>query len=73
MKNIMYLFAAGMIWGCSTGREVQIEMVEAELVAIDTVYRHPVSRQVLRWRCSNKMEYVSYASINDRYIVGARM
>lgn len=59
--------------GCYTSREVQVEIIDAQLVKIDTIVRYQKMQQQLTWQTSDRMEYVSYASINGQYVVGTRM
>ena len=60
--------------GCASTRDIQVEMVNAELVKIDTVYRQSSQeQQQLTWRDRNNVEYTSYVSINQHYPIGMTM
>ena len=72
MKSLIGLAAVIFFCGCSAEKEVQVEMLSAELVRIDTVYRYPGPQQVLTWRCSTNVEYISFEPLNNFYQVGYR-
>lgn len=57
---------------CAPQGEIQVEFVHAELVRIDTVFRTSGQEQVLTWRTPNNIQYVSYASMDDVFLVGTR-
>lgn len=75
MKFILScLVAVTLFMSCTVNREIQAEIVNAELVKIDTIYRYPnVREQLLTWKSQRNIEYISYASISNYYTVGARM
>jgi hypothetical protein len=75
MKLILaILITVTVFMSCSVNREIQAEIVNAELVKIDTIYRYPnVREQLLTWKSQKNVEYISYASIFNVYTVGARM
>jgi uncharacterized protein YcfL len=76
MKTIITLLLAAVTFcGCYSHREIQVEMVSAQLIRIDTIYRYSggQSKQQLTWRDSENMEYVSYAPLQTNYYVGTRM
>lgn len=60
------------LYSCATQNEIQVEFVNAELVKIDTVYRNSGTEQVLTWRTPNHVQYISFASMDDVYLVGTR-
>ncbi len=71
MKTMVVLIAAAMFYcGCATEKEVQVEMVNAELVAIDTVQRYDSYEQVLTWKCSDNIRYVSFEPMSKYFKVG---
>lgn len=78
MKKVLQI-VSGLILvssfgSCIAEQEIQGEMVNAELVKIDTVYRYPSQQQLLTWRSAQRnVEYVTYASINSRYTLGSRI
>jgi hypothetical protein len=76
MKTLLVLLAMVSAGGCHIERELQAEMVQTQLIRIDTVNRHStvhVQRQQLTWRDSDNMEYVTYVPISETYVVGTRM
>lgn len=72
MKSLVCIVAAAFLYSCSAGKEMQVEMMNAELVKIDTIYRYPGVQQVLTWRCAKNIEYVSFEPINNNYRLGFR-
>ena len=74
MKTILLslLFAAG-VTGCYTAKEIEVEMVQAQLIRIDTVSPHPDQKQNLTWRDQDDNDYVSYEPMYVNYLVGSRM
>ena len=74
MKKTFGFFAVSIIlYSCSANKEIQVNMVNAELVKIDTITRYPYQEKVLVWKGSNNVEYISYAPINRKHIVGEKM
>ncbi|HEV7783420.1 MAG TPA: hypothetical protein VGO58_19230 [Chitinophagaceae bacterium] len=73
MKTILIaLFITG-ITGCYTSKEIEVEMVQAELIRIDTISRHPDNQKMLTWRDQDQIDYVSYAAMHENYSLGLRM
>ncbi len=74
MKTILAVIAMVSLCGCFFPRDIQAELVDAELVKIDTVHRHSrFAQQMLTWRDNYDVNYVSYASMNERFTVGTRI
>lgn len=76
MKIILALLALVSAGGCQIERELQAEMVQTQLIRIDTVNRyssHQVQKQQLTWRDSENMEYVIFVPMDKTYVVGTRM
>ena len=75
MKTILCMAViAAAISGCGAQREVQAEMVNAQVIKIDTVFRYTSAPQrILTWRDDYDVEYVTYASLNSTYAIGSRM
>lgn len=74
MKTILVLAIIIALFSCSAPRELQAEMVSAELVKIDTVFRYAdTPRQLLTWRDDKHIDYVTYAPLNNNFLVGAKM
>lgn len=73
MKTLLACIPVVILAGCFS-KEIQVEMISAELIKIDTVNRYSnIQRQLLTWRDSYNMEYVSYVPMNETYILGTRM
>lgn len=73
MKTTLASLALILFAGCFT-KEIQVEMISAQLIRIDTVHRYSnLQKQLLTWRDKYNMEYVSYVPMNENYIVGTRM
>jgi hypothetical protein len=72
---IVLLFALVCLASCYSPREIQVDIVSAQLVRIDTVFRYmnDKSQQVLTWRDNENIEYVSYVPLQVNYTVGTRM
>lgn len=77
MKTILLTSLVAFFTACSTGRELQADLVNAELVKIDTVTRHYIDavqqQRQLTWRDINNMEYVTFVPIHNTFPVGYRM
>ncbi len=73
MKTLILILGLAALGSCYSHRELQVEVVNAELVKIDTVYRMNDQQKQLTWKCNDNIEYVSYASLKSQYIVGTRM
>jgi hypothetical protein len=76
MKTILVFLALVSAGGCHIERELQAEMVQTQLIRIDTVNRYSsaqVQKQQLTWRDSDNMEYVIFVPMNQNYIVGTKM
>ena len=57
--------------GCRSGREISVELVSAQLIKIDTIYRYSGEpKQLLRWRDVDNIEYVSIVAMNKKYPLG---
>lgn len=75
MKTILLSFVLVVAIGCSNLREVQqVDMVEARVIRIDTVFRHPDHLKKLTWQDRDEVRYVSFVALyNNQYPVGSRM
>jgi hypothetical protein len=72
---ILSLLAVATLSSCYSSREIQVEMVSAQLVRIDTIYRYSETqtKQQLTWRDNLNTQYVSYEPLNRSYNIGTRM
>jgi hypothetical protein len=73
MKTILAIAAVILMYGCYSFKESQVQMVNAELVKIDTIYRYEKHQQVLTWKTDRNIEYVSYAAMGPVFTVGSRV
>jgi hypothetical protein len=73
MKKIAVVLLAVALGSCGAERQIQVDMLGAELIKVDTVYRYPGNEQLLVWKAANDVEYVSYAPLTQPYRVGTRM
>ncbi len=77
MKTILVVLAVMLAAGCYTQKELQAEIIRAELIKIDTIQRYNLNiiqkQQQLTWRDSYNIEYVTFAPLHENYLVGTRM
>jgi len=74
MKQILSFALAATLLGCSAGKEFQMDIADVQLIKIDTVQRYPNAREkVLTWQDDNHISYVTFAPVEDYYVVGSRM
>jgi hypothetical protein len=74
MKTILIPTALVALCSCTAPREVQVQMVNARLVKVDTIYRfHTDPQKQLTWKDANEIEYVTYASFGITYPIGTEM
>lgn len=75
--SLLMLIIAAALTGCYSRRQIQVEMVSAQLVRIDTIYRYNGEdekvKQQLTWRDTENIEYVSYVPLQTIYQLGTRM
>ena len=75
------MLTAIALGSCYSSSGVQAEMVDAQLVKIDTVFRYAAyqsqyswqQEQELTWKDSYNKQYVSFAGLNETYRVGSRI
>lgn len=73
MKAGLLLTGVVALAGCFSSRDIQVDVVNAELVRIDTVYRYPEYKKVLVWKTPSNVEYLSFAAMKDVYTVGSKL
>ncbi len=73
MKTILAAIGFIVVIGCGTQKEIQVEMVQAELIKIDTIFRQPKEQKLLTWRGQDNVEYISFVSMNQTYSLGTSM
>lgn len=72
MKVALFVVAV-VVCSCYAKKEIQVEMVDAELVKIDTIYRSTGHEQLLYWKGENNLQFISFVPISKSYRVGAKM
>lgn len=73
MKTILVALGFISACGCSIGKDIQVEMVQAELIKIDTIQRGPESMQLLTWRDNRDVRYFNYQPISRYFALGTSM
>ena len=73
MKTILAVAAIAALYSCSSPRELQAEMVSAQLVKIDTAFRTTNPTQMLTWRDDHDIDYITYAPLNNVFFLGSKM
>ena len=74
MKTILISAVLVAVCSCVAHREVQVQMVNARLVKVDTVYRFNTDPQKqLTWKDENEVEYITFASLGNSYPLGTKM
>jgi hypothetical protein len=67
-------FVAILAVACNPAREINVEMVNAQLIKVDTIFRSSDNpKQQLTWRDSDNIEYISIVSMTRSYPVGVVM
>ena len=70
MKHLS-AFVFALLFGCSTEREIQANLVEASLVKIEIVSRFPNNQQkLLTWLTPDQVRYITYEPIETTTFVG---
>ena len=72
MKTILVAMIVLAVIGCTSSREIQVEMVRVELIKIDTVFRHEAELKQLTWKDQDNVRYISFADLNHAYVLGLR-
>ena len=75
MKSILVLaLVATAITGCYSTKEIQVEMVSATLIRIDTINRETqYQKKLFTWRDQRNIEYTSFEEMNKNYSLGTTM
>ena len=76
MKTSLFFIAlvAAFLTGCYSTKQVQVEMVNATLVRIDTINRETqYQKQLYTWKDQSNIEYTSFVSMSNRYALGTIM
>jgi hypothetical protein len=55
-------------------REVQADLVDVELVKIETVQRYPdLEQKLLTWKDENNISYITFEPMSTNYKIGSQM
>jgi hypothetical protein len=74
MKTIIAIATVILLYRCSGPRELEAEMISAQLIKIDTAFRYAKDpEQKLTWRDDNHVDYITYAPLNNYFLVGSKM
>jgi hypothetical protein len=73
MKTVLVLLTCVAMFSCAFQRNVEVEVVDAQLIKIDTIARGEMQEQQLTWKDNLNLEYISYVPIERNYTVGVRM
>jgi hypothetical protein len=74
MKTILISAVLAALCSCAANKEVQVQMVNARLVKVDTVYRFNTDPQKqFTWKDENEIEYVTFASLGTSHQIGTKM
>jgi hypothetical protein len=74
MKTVITLILCAVLFSCSLNREIQADIVDVQLVKIDTIQRYPNMRQkLLTWKSATNVAYVTYEPMSSRFTVGSKM
>ena len=76
MKTTLVALALLALIGCTNSfREIQqADMVKAQVVKIDTIWRYPERVKQLTWKDTDEIKYITYVSIyNELYAIGSSM
>ena len=76
MKTTLVAVALLALIGCTNSfREIQqADMVKAQVVKIDTIWRYPERVKQLTWKDTDEIKYITYVSIyNELYAIGSSM
>lgn len=70
MKTILAVLVLVML-GCRSAREINVELISAQLIKIDTIYRDSNNpKQQLIWKDGNDIEYIAIVAMNKNYPLG---
>ena len=75
MKTILAAaLVLSVLTGCFSTKEIQVEMVDATLIRIDTINRETqYQKQLFTWRDQKNIEYTSFETMSKYYALGTIM
>jgi hypothetical protein len=72
MKVLTLTLVSGLLFACSTEREIQADFIDASLVKIDIVHRYPnLQQKMLTWRATDNVLYVTYEPMQTQIALGS--
>ncbi len=74
MKAAILLLGVTLGFGCAAEKEVQADLVNVELIKIETVERYPnVEQKLLTWKDENNVKYITFQPMSADYKIGTFM
>lgn len=74
MKTALFPLITLLAYACSSSREIQMNMVDVQLVKIDTVQRYAnQDRKLLTWRSDDNVDYITFEPLHVSYPMGTHM
>ena len=74
MKTMVALAIVISFYSCISPHVLEAEMTSAQLIKIDTTFRYSKEpEQVLTWRDDNHVDYITYAPLNNNFLLGSKM
>jgi uncharacterized lipoprotein YajG len=75
MKTILVAVSLLAAAGCANLKQMQqVDVVEAKVVKVDTVNRHPDLIKQITWKDQDDIQYISYTALDDKtFQVGSIM
>lgn len=73
MKTIIVAMIIIALFGCTAGRDIQVEFVTAKLIKIDTVQRFTEYEKILTWEDDDNIHYTSRLPMKRHVFVGMQV
>lgn len=74
MKTLLVAMASVAAAACTSVKEIQVEMIQAQLIKIDTVHRQPNQyQQQLTWKGKDNIEYICFVAMDQVYPLGVSL
>jgi hypothetical protein len=74
MKTAITLMLCAVLFSCTVDREIQADIVDVQLIKIDTIQRYPNMKQkLLTWRANTNVAYVTYEPMSSGFTIGSKM
>jgi len=73
MKALLLVLGT-TLFSCAMQKEVQADLIDVELVKIETVQRYPDREQkLLTWKDENNISYITFEPMSTNYKLGSQM